>query len=192
VVPELTELTGLTHHLRYGCFDAPGDRFHLRGSVPIDVPTSIGKLSDPYPLSRLPIEVKKEVRVLASDGDGRPALTAYSLGEGEVIFLAWPLERYLALLGDGSQRDAHRLYKMLGEAAGVEPRYPTHHANVHSRVLHDGADDLVVVQHRGWAASVDDATEVPREAEILYDRSGRNDGALGPKGARIYRVKKVR
>jgi endo-1,4-beta-mannosidase len=183
-----SSLTGLVHHLRFGCFDLPGERFQLRGAVALDVPTSLGKLVEPYPLARLPIEAKG-ARVLGTDGDGRPALTAHDLGEGEVIFLAWPLERYLALLTDGSQRDAHRLYRLLGEAAGVQPRYPTRHPDVHSRVLHDGADDLVIVQHRGWAASVDDATEVPGEAEILFDRGNDNRGDhFGPKGVRIYRV----
>jgi hypothetical protein len=49
----------------------------------------------------------------------------------------------------------------------------------------------VIVQHRGWSASVDDATEVPREAEIVFERDGR-PGTLGPKGVRVYRVRGVR
>jgi endo-1,4-beta-mannosidase len=183
--PNFSALTGLSHRLRYGCFDLPGERLHLRGKVSLDVPTSLGR--EPYPLSRLPIELHG-ARLLASDGEGRPALTAHELGEGEVIFLSYPLERYLALLSDGSSRDAQRLYKMLGEAAGLEPRHPTRHPDVHSRVLYDGADELVIVQHRGWTASVDDATDVPRDAEIIFDRGNRG-GSLGPKGVRIYRVR---
>jgi hypothetical protein len=77
----------------------------------------------------------------------------------------------------------------LGQLADAEPPYPTHHPDVESRVLQLGDDDLVLVQHRGWTDRVDDATEVPRDADIIYDRSGRNDGALGPKGARVYRFK---
>jgi endo-1,4-beta-mannosidase len=185
--PNFSTLTGLQHGLRYGCFDLPGDRFQLRGAVALDVPTSLSR-SEPYPLSRLPIEVT-DARVLAGDGENRPALTAHDLGEGEVIFLARPLERYLALLPDGSQRDAHRLYRLLGESAGVAPKYPTRHPDVHSRVLAHGSEELVIVQHRGWANSVDDATEVPRDAEIIFDRGNRG-GTLGPKGVRIYRIKK--
>jgi hypothetical protein len=177
-------LTGLQHHLRFGCFDLPGERLVLKGAVSLDVPTSLGR--EPYPLARLPIEAR-DTRVLAHDGEGRPALTAHSLGEGEVIFLAYPLERYLALLADGSQRDAHRLYRLLGEE--LPPRYPTRHPDVHSRVLEGDGFDLVVVQHRGWTASVDDATEVPRDAEIVFDR-GNKAGSFGPKGVRIYRVRK--
>ena len=143
--PDFSELTGLRHRLRYGCFDLPPERFRLRGAVTLDIPTSLTRVAEPYPLSRLPIELRPDapVRVLATDGEGAPALTAHELGEGEVIFLAWPLERYLALLADGSARDAHRLYRLLGESAGVEPRYPTRHPALHSRVLEDGADDLV-------------------------------------------------
>ena len=62
---------------------------------------------------------------------------------------------------------------------------------MHARVLSDGADDLVVVQHRGWTNSVDDATEVPRDAEIVFERDG-GAGTLGPKGVRVYRVKGAR
>jgi len=62
---------------------------------------------------------------------------------------------------------------------------------VHSRVLEDGAADLVIVQHRGWSRSVDDATEVPREAELVYDR-GNDGGCFGEKGVRIYHVRGVR
>ncbi len=193
---DFTSLTGLRHRLRFGCFDAPGDRFVLRGAVSLDLPTSLGRLPEPYPLSRLPIELHEAapVRVLGSDSEGRPALTTHALGEGEFLFLAWPLERYLALLADGSARDAHRLYRLLGETAGVTAAYPTGHVDVHSRVLFDGADDLVVVQHRGWHAAVDDATLIPRDAEVVFDRSGRPrpDGSLGPKGVRIYRVRNVR
>jgi hypothetical protein len=83
------------------------------------------------------------------------------------------------------------LYRLLGEAADVQPRYTTLHPDLHARVLEDGSDDLVIVQHRGWAAAVDDATSVPRDAELIYDR-GNSGGSFGEKGVRIYRVRGVR
>jgi hypothetical protein len=189
--PIFGELTGLEHRLRYGCFDAPPDRFTLKGEVALSVPTGIAHAHAPYPLARLPISISPgaQVRTLAASADGQPALTERALGEGRVVFLSWPLERYLAQLADGSARDAHRLYRRLGELAGVEPKYPTHHADVQSRVIEDGADDLVVVQHRGWHDTVDDATDVAREAQVLFDRGNPNPDALGPKGVRIYRVR---
>jgi endo-1,4-beta-mannosidase len=190
---DFPSLTGLRHRLRYGCFDLPGPLCDLRGEVALQVPTSIERLADPYPLARLPVELLPDapVRVLSRDRDGRVALTSHAIGEGEVVFLAWPLERYLALLADGSARDAHRLYRWLGESAGVGPRYPTRHPDVHSRVLELGNDDIVIVQHRGWATSVDDATEVPNEAELLFDRGSRG-APFGEKAVRIYRVRNVR
>jgi endo-1,4-beta-mannosidase len=192
--PIFEQLTGLRHRLRYGCFDLPPDRVSLKGPFTLSVPTGVAHAAAPWPLSRLPIELRDgaPVRALAVDGEGRPALTTHALGRGSVIFLAYPFERYLALLPDGSQRDAHRLYRLLADEAGLEERYPTHHPDVQSRVLRHGADDLVLVQHRGWGESVDDAVEVPRDAEIVFDRAGRTDGRLGPKGARIYRVRGVR
>jgi endo-1,4-beta-mannosidase len=188
--PIFGELTGLEHRLRYGCVDLPAERFVLKGDVALSVPTGVGHVP-PWPLARLPIEPRAgaKVNALAVDGEGRLALTSHALGAGRVVFLAYPLERYLAALADGSSRDAHRLYRLLGEEAGVEPRYATHHVDVQSRVLEDGADDLVIVQHRGWKSSVDDATDVPRDAQVIFDRGSPSPGALGPKAVRIYRVR---
>jgi endo-1,4-beta-mannosidase len=193
--PIFEPLTGLRHRLRYGCCDAPPDRLRLKGDVALDVPTGIAHAANPWPLARLPVDLSPgldRARTLAVDGDGRPALTELARGRGRVVFLAYPLERYLANLVDGSSREAHRLYRLLGELAGVGPKYPTRQVNVQSRVLETGRDDLVVVQHRGWQDAVDDATDVPRGAEVVSDASGRSDGALGPKGVRVYRVPDVR
>jgi hypothetical protein len=187
--PSFEALTGLRHRLRYGCFDLVPEQLALRGDVTLTVPTGVARTAAPYPLARLPIEPGPSARVLATDGEGRPALTEQALDAGRLLFCAYPIERYLANLPDGSARDAYRLYRLLGERAGVEQRYPTRHPDVHSRVVEVGADDLVVVQHRGWRDAVDDATLLPRGAEVLLDRSGRTDGALGPKGTRIYRVR---
>ena len=189
--PIFEALTGLQHQLRYGCFELPPERVTLKGPFTLSVPTGVGHCATPYALSRLPTSERAgtAVRTLAFDAEGRPALTSHAVGAGRVLFLSYPFERYLAQLSDGCARDAHRLYRLLGEEAGIDEEYPTHHPDVQSRVLRDGADDLVIVQHRGWGERVDDATEVPREAEILFDRSGRTDDAFGPKGVRIYRVR---
>jgi hypothetical protein len=96
---------------------------------------------------------------------------------------------------DGSTRDVHRLYRVLANEAGIEEAYATRHSDVQSRVLHagiGGADDLVIVQHRGWSPAVDDASAIPREADLLYDRGNPAPNAFGPKGARVYRVRNVR
>ncbi len=93
---------------------------------------------------------------------------------------------------DGSARDAHRIYRLLAAEAGIESAYQTHHPDVQARVLGAGADDLVVVQHRGWSSAVDDASELPRAAELIYDRGNPSAQVFGPKGARVWRVRGVR
>jgi hypothetical protein len=190
--PNFEELTGLSHRLRYGCFDLPGERVTLRADgLDLSLPTG-ERHSPPYPLARLPIELTSpDVRALAYDGDGRAAVTVHRLGAGQVVFCAYPIERYLAERPDGSIRDGHRLYQLVGDLAGEGPRYPTHHPHVQSRVIEDGPDDLVVVQHRGWTEAVDDATAVPAGSALLFER-GAKGGALGEKGVRVYRVTGVR
>ncbi|HXU71603.1 MAG TPA: beta-galactosidase trimerization domain-containing protein [Polyangia bacterium] len=191
--PNFTALTGLRHRLRYGCFDLPGERLTLKGQAVLSVPTGQQHHAAPQSLARLPIEpALAGVESLAVDGDGNLAIAEHRLGAGRVVFAAHPIERYLMARPDGSARDAHRIYRLLAEEAGLEPDYETHHPDVQARVLHAGADDLVIVQHRGWTASVDDASELPREAELVYDRGNPSARAFGPKGARVWRVRGVR
>ncbi|MDB4969617.1 MAG: beta-mannosidase [Myxococcales bacterium] len=192
--PSFERLTGLRHHLRYGCFDLPGERLIFKGEPTLSIPTGQAHSAAPQSLARIPVEPLPGAAVesLARDGDGRLALSAHRLERGRVIFCTHPIERYLMALPDGSARDAHRLYRLLADEAGVEPAYETHHFDVQARVLHVGRDDLVVVQHRGWSAHVDDASELPGEAELLYDRGNPSADAFGPKGARVWRVRNVR
>ncbi len=191
--PNFTALTGLRHRLRYGCFDLPGERLTLKGQAVLSVPTGQQHHPAPQSLAYLPIErAAAAVESLAVDGDGRLAIAEHRLGQGRVVFCAYPIERYLMARPDGSARDAHRIYRLLAAEAGIERAYETHHPDVQARVLHAGADDLVLVQHRGWSASVDDASELPRAAELVYDRGNPSPDAFGPKGARVWRVRGVR
>ena len=191
--PNFTALTGLRHRLRYGCFDLPGERLTLKGQAVLSVPTGQQHHPAPQSLAFLPVEpAAPGVESLAVDGDGRLAIAEHRLDKGRVVFCAHPIERYLMARPDGSARDAHRIYRLLAAEAGLEAAYETHHPDVQARVLHAGADDLVVVQHRGWSPSVDDASELPREAELLYDRGNPSPDAFGPKGARVWRVRGAR
>jgi endo-1,4-beta-mannosidase len=191
--PNFTELTGLRHRLRYGCFDLPGERLTLKGQAVLSVPTGQQHHPAPQSLARLPIEPAADgVESLAVDGEGRLALAAHRLGAGRVVFSAYPIERYLMARPDGSARDAHRIYRLLADEAGLEPAYETRHPDVQARVLAAGADDLVIVQHRGWSHSVDDASALPREAELVYDRGNPSPNAFGPKGARVWRLRNAR
>lgn len=188
--PNFERLTGLQHHLRYGCFDLPGPRFTLKGQVSLSLPTGEAESRAPWALSRLPVTPLpgSEVATLAVDDKGRLALAQHRLERGRVLFLTHPFERYLAARVDASSRGAHNLYRLIADEAGIDVVYETRHPDVHSRVLSSPAHDLVIVQHRGWTAPVDDATEIPREAELLYDRGNPSPDAFGPKGARVYRL----
>jgi hypothetical protein len=191
--PNFTALTGLRHRLRYGCFDLPGERLTLKGQAVLSVPTGQQHHAAPQSLARLPIEpAAPGVVPLAVDGDGQLAIAEHRLGSGRVVFAAHPIERYLMARPDGSARDAHRIYRLLADEAGLETEYETRHPDVQARVLHAGGDDLVIVQHRGWSAHVDDASELPGEAELVYDRGNPAPDAFGPKGARVWRVRGVR
>lgn len=191
--PNFGALTGLRHRLRYGCFDLPGERLTLKGQAVLSVPTGQQHHAAPQSLAFLPIEpAAPGVESLAVDGEGRLAIAAHRLEKGRVIFSAYPIERYLMARPDGSARDAHRIYGLFANEAGIEPAYATHHPDVQARVLAAGGDDLVVVQHRGWSAAVDDASELPRDAELVYDRGNPSPDAFGPKGARVWRVRGVR
>jgi endo-1,4-beta-mannosidase len=191
--PNFAALTGLRHRLRYGCFDLPGERLTLKGQAVLSVPTGQQHHAAPQSLSRLPVEpATPDVVSLAVDGDGQLALAEHRLGAGRVVFSAYPIERYLMARPDGSARDAHRIYRLLADEAGLEPAYETRHPDVQARVLHAGADDLVIVQHRGWTHAVDDASELPGEAELVYDRGNPKPDSFGPKGARVWRVRGVR
>lgn len=191
--PNFTQLTGLAHRLRYGCFDLPGERLTLKGQAILSVPTGQQHHPAPQSLARLPIEpAAPGVESLAVDGDGQLALAEHRLGAGRVVFCAYPIERYLMARPDGSTRDAHRIYRLIADEAGLEPAYETRHPDVQARVMQAGADDVVLVQHRGWTAAVDDATELPRAAELLYDRGNPSPDAFGPKGARVWRVPNAR
>jgi hypothetical protein len=192
--PNFGALTGLRHRLRYGCFDLPGERFTLKGQVALSVPTGEAHAAAPQALSRLPVEPLPGAAVeqLAVDAGGRLALSEHRLGAGRVIFCTHPLERYLMARPDGSSREVHRLYRWLADEAGVDEGWETRHPDVQARTLVDGKDDVVIVQHRGWTAAVDEAVELPREAELLYDQGNPSPDALGPKGARVYRLRNVR
>ena len=191
--PNFTALTGLSHRLRYGCFDLPGERLTLKGQVVLSVPTGQQHHAAPQSLARLPIAAAAAgVVTLAVDGEGELAIAEHRLGAGRVVFAAHPIERYLMARPDGSARDAHRLYRLLAAEAGLEPAVQTRHPDVQARVMHAGGDDLVIVQHRGWSATVDDASEVPGEAELVYDRGNPSPDTFGPKGARVWRMRNAR
>jgi len=90
--------------------------------------------------------------VIAVDQDGRPALVANRLGKGATLLCAYPLETYLASLPAAfdKEENTYRIYRALGEWAGVKLRFRSDQFSVEAVSL-DAPDHgyLVVVNHSG-------------------------------------------
>jgi len=140
-------------------------------------------------LSRLPIEVVEQdgAEIWAHDGQGRPAFTSHRLGNGQVVFSPYPIERYLSRRCDGTHQ-AERLYRLLGNEAGLPAPPVCRSPEVQVRRL----GSLVLAQNRGWS-DVDGTIDLGDvgdlvDATLIFDRGNPSPTLFGPKGARIWRV----
>jgi hypothetical protein len=95
--------------------------------------------------------------VIAVDQDGRPALVANRLGKGATLLGAYPLESYLADLPAAfdKEENTYRIYRALGDWAGVKPRFRTDQFSVEAASL-DAPDHgyVVVVNHSAKSQQV--------------------------------------
>jgi endo-1,4-beta-mannosidase len=170
------ELTGLRHGLRYGVPDLPPDVVTLEGAG-LRLRTST-TASAPFPRAHLPVE-PQGAEVVLRDEAGLPALCRHALGKGQVFFLTYPWEHYLATQADINERDdSHVLYASLAAAAGIRPRYPSPDPRVQVRVVEDDVDDLLWVFNRSWT-----------KVAVDLDVPGGRDLALDPKDVRVLRVR---
>jgi endo-1,4-beta-mannosidase len=169
-------LTGARHELRYGVPDLPPDEIELVGAGLRLTTSTTG--SGPFARAFVPLEPLGAEVVLRERG-GRPALLRNPVGAGQVFFLAYPWEHYLAARGPINEVDgSHALYAHVASAAGLRPRYGSPDPCVQLRVVEDGADDLVWVFNRSWQ---------PREVSL--DLEGAQALRLAPKDVRVLRVK---
>ncbi|MBI5480242.1 MAG: beta-galactosidase trimerization domain-containing protein [Deltaproteobacteria bacterium] len=171
------ELAGARHGLRYGVPELPPEVVTLVGDG-LTLAAATGA-SGAFPRAFLPIE-PAGAEVVLRDLAGRPALVRNRLGRGQVFFLAYPWEHYLAEQPDINECDAsHALYAYLAAAARLAPRYPSPDPRVQLRVVEDGRDDLVWVFNRSWnPVAVDlglpgcrDATLTPKEVRVVRVRA---------------------
>jgi endo-1,4-beta-mannosidase len=198
------ELTGARHALRYGVPEQPPEVATLVGDG-LTLATATGG-SGPFARAFLPIEALG-AEVVLRDLAGRPALVRNRLGRGQVFFLAWPWEHYLAEQADVNERDAsHTLYARLAAAAGIEPRYRSPDPRVQLRVVEQlprrvpiraaaagrpprrapnraaasvSRDDLVWVFNRSWSP-----------VAVDLGLPGARDLTLAPKDVRVLRVRR--
>jgi endo-1,4-beta-mannosidase len=178
-IHDFEELTGARHTLRYGVPEQPPEVATLVGDGLTLATATRG--SGPFPRAFLPIE-PLGAEVVLRDLAGRPALVRNRLGRGQVFFLAWPWEHYLAEQADVNERDAsHALYAYLAAAARISPRYRSPDPRVHLRVVEDGRDDLVWVFNRSWSP-----------VAVDLGLPGARDATLAPKDVRVLRVRRAR
>jgi endo-1,4-beta-mannosidase len=195
------QLTGCRHELRYGCYDAPDERVRIEGEglgVRIDV-QSAGRT--PCSRARLPIE-PFAADVLAHDAEGRPALTRARHGQGQVIFLAYPLEHYLGAQAVGweARSGAFALYGQLGEMAGLRPAVRVEDPGVQRRLVRAPGGDLLWLFNHRWQP-VSTVIDSPGGQPLLGPsafrlpapdsqplREGSSSITLPAKGAAIYRL----
>jgi endo-1,4-beta-mannosidase len=176
------EATGLVHELRYGLPDPPGDRVVLRlGKTKL----SAYPIQDlPFPAARLPIRLAG-AKVVAKDGEGRPALTVMAHGRGRFFFLAYPWEYYLSRRAPSLEGDrSHALYVLLREAAGLSEPIETGSHFVHARRV----GDLIWILNRAWIGSAG-RIALPKGARCIFPEH-RDPKKIGPKEAQVWQGEK--
>jgi endo-1,4-beta-mannosidase len=190
------ELTGCTHRLRYGVVDLPAERAALRGDgVQFESRTDVGP---PCARAFLPIEPipLRNTEVLARDDEGRPALTRVRHGAGQVFFLAYPWEYYLAEQ-HGVNRDnpAHQLYRRLAREAGIASPVICEHPSVQARLSRSQQGSVLWLFNHDWidvCAELDTpgGTALHGATEALPE--GRSRLSLGPKQVAVYQLAPTR
>jgi endo-1,4-beta-mannosidase len=122
----VNNLFGVRHRLRYGMIDRietdqveltfTDDFGNLRAGDTLTFTTG----GNAHQRSYLPVE-PTEAAVLATDGNGLPALVHRRVGDGSVIFCTYPLEAMAAALPAVNPEQTWRLYRALAAQAGALP-----------------------------------------------------------------------
>jgi endo-1,4-beta-mannosidase len=120
------EFFGIEHQLRYGLLNPVNDE-----TVTFTFAEDFGTLKAGESLTFrvggnengrafLPC-VPTEVRVLAKDQHGQPALLERAVGRGKIILSTYPLEYFAASIPNANPDDTYQLYRALAAHAHVEP-----------------------------------------------------------------------
>jgi len=128
-------LFGARHSLRFGIADIPdGGKIEVKFIEDFfDISKNerfIYKVNEHYRDSKNAVHrafcpvTPTTAKVVAVDGEGRPAILLNSIGKGKVIFSTYPLEYYLANTHEVYKSDnTYRIYKSLCRMAGVVPTF---------------------------------------------------------------------
>ena len=111
-----------------------GDTFHY--FVPSATPHSWGSI----------LEVKGGT-IIAVDQDNRPALVANTVGSGNTLLSAYPLENYLANLPAAFDKpeNTYRIYEAFREWSGLKPLFRSDQPSVEVCALSGGSHGYVVI-----------------------------------------------
>ena len=99
------------------------------------MPTGQAHSPAPQSLARLPIEPRRRRPSSRSPSTATAAWRWPSIGSAPAASSSARTRSSATSwrCADGSARDAHRLYRLLADEAGLEPAYPTHHPDVQAR-----------------------------------------------------------
>ena len=123
----LPELFGVRHALRYGLVDAiAGDEVAFRfvedfGEIAAGTTLFFRVAGDLSARSYLPVQ-PTTARVVAVDGEGRPAIVRNAVGAGCAVLCTYPLEHLAARTPDANPESTWRVYSALATEAGVRRR----------------------------------------------------------------------
>lgn len=184
-----TELTGCNHDLRYGCYDLPEEEVTVSGAgLTLQIKTNIGQ---PYPKAYLPI-VPQNADVLARDQRGRPSLIRTRQQQGQVFFLNYPWEYYLAeQVSTNHHSSATALYRLLSKQAGISPTVHSSDPRVQTRIVGTNGAPLLWVMNHSWETI---STEISSPGgQPLYEATktltpGSTLLELAPKQIAIYQM----
>jgi hypothetical protein len=89
--------------------------------------------------------------VIAEDQDGHPALIANTLGKGQTLLCAYPLESYLAVMPNGFEKAPalDTLYGALREWSGLKALFRTDNPSVEVTTLKGAKSGYAVLVNHG-------------------------------------------
>jgi hypothetical protein len=124
--PDLDATFGVKKLLRYGLVNRIEDervRFHFRrpfGSIAEGTELEFSVAGTENSRAFLPVE-PNGARVIAEDGQGRPALLEHQVGLGRWVLCTYPIEHMAAQTMGVNPEPTWRLYSALADIAGVTP-----------------------------------------------------------------------
>lgn len=115
-------LLGVRPRIRYGLVESPAVSASLTfaapaGGISANETVHVAVKGHARRVAHLDVE-PTAARVLATDGGGRPALTARKIGSGNAVFCAYPIE-YYATHETSAADESWRIYRAVADLAGA-------------------------------------------------------------------------